>query len=264
MGRIEETFRKLSETGKKALIPYIMAGDPDLEVTEHLIEAIEKAGADILELGVPFSDPIADGPTIQRSTDRALRSDTTLKRVIGLVKKVRHRGIKIPLIIMTYFNIIFQYGLEQFVHDAINAGVDGLIVPDLPPEEAGDLLKFANQAGLDIIFLLAPTSTEERIKLVTQVSRGFIYFVSMTGITGSTLRGLKEIREKVPLIKQYTNLPVVVGFGISNKREARNVARLADGVVIGSAIIRIIEVAGRQKIPQKVAQFIRGIKRAIK
>ncbi|MEK6713463.1 MAG: tryptophan synthase subunit alpha, partial [Nitrospirota bacterium] len=207
MGRIEETFAKLKSNNEKALITYIMAGDPDLQTTESLIQVIERAGADILELGVPFSDPIADGPTIQRASDRALKSKTTLKKVMSLVKLVRKK-VAVPIIVMTYYNIILQYGLKRFTDDAVRSGIDGAIIPDLPPEEAGEFIHYAREAGLDTVFLLAPTSTEERIKKVTAVSTGFVYYVSMTGITVAKLANLSEIKNMIPDIQEHTDLPV--------------------------------------------------------
>src|SRR5512135_3661438 len=186
MSRIKNTFNKLRKKTETALIPYIMAGDPDLSTTRALIVEMEKAGADIIELGAPFSDPLADGPTIQKAAIRSLGHHTSIKDVLGLVSDIR-KVSKIPLIIMTYYNLIFHYGEERFVQDAAAAGLDGIILPDLPPEEAGTLLPAAKKSGLDTIFLLAPTSTEDRIRAVSKVSQGFIYYVSLTGVTGSHL-----------------------------------------------------------------------------
>lgn len=264
MGRIETTFENLRTQKKKALVPYIMAGDPDLETTENLILEIERAGGDILELGVPFSDPIADGPTIQRASERALKSKTTLKKVMTLVKRVRKKRVSIPLIIMTYYNIIFQYGINRFTQDAVFSGIDGVIIPDLPPEEASEFIKEARSSGLDAIFLLAPTSTEERIKRVTSASAGFIYYVSMTGITGARLRNVSEVKGKITKVKEYTDLPIAVGFGISKESEAKKISRWADGVIIGSALVKLIEVnQGKRLLLPRVARFVRAMKGAI-
>lgn len=263
MGRIEDTFTKLKSNNEKALITYIMAGDPDLDTTGFLIEAIERAGADILELGVPFSDPVADGPTIQRASDRALKSKTTLKKVMSLVKKIRKK-VAVPIIIMTYYNIILQYGIERFPAEAVSAGIDGVIIPDLPPEEAKEFISYARDAGLDTVFLLAPTSTEERIKKVTSVSSGFVYYVSMTGITGARLTNFNEIKEKVSEIQRYTDLPVAVGFGISRPEEARKISRWADGVIVGSALVRLIEDnIGKKQLLSRVSGFISSLKKGI-
>ena len=184
MSRIKNTFNRLKKKNEVALIPYIMAGDPDLAVTKRLIHELEKAGADIIELGAPFSDPLADGPTIQKAALRALANHTTIAGVLGLVADVRKTS-KLPLILMTYYNLIFKYGEDRFVNDAVAAGLDGIILPDLPPEEAGTLMTLSKQAGLDMIFLLAPTSTEDRIKLVCKLSQGFVYYVSIAGVTGA-------------------------------------------------------------------------------
>jgi len=264
MGRIEETFTKLKSRNEKALITYIMAGDPDIDTTESLISAIERAGADIIELGVPFSDPIADGPTIQRASDRALKSRTTLKKVMSLVKKIRKKAA-VPIIVMTYYNIILQYGLKRFADDAVMSGIDGAIIPDLPPEEAEEFISYARESGLDTVFLLAPTSTEERIKKVTSASSGFVYYVSMTGITGARLANLQEIKGRIPQIQKHTDLPIAVGFGISCPDEARKISRWADGVIVGSALVRLIEDnRGKKQLLTRVSGFITSLKGGIK
>lgn len=264
MSRIETTFERLRAQKKKALIPYIMAGDPYIKTTESLILEIERAGADILELGVPFSDPIADGPVIQRASERALKSRTTLNKIMVLIKGLRKKGVSIPVIIMTYYNIIFQYGINKFPKDAIYAGIDGVIIPDLPPEEASDFIKEARSSGLETIFLLAPTSTEERIKKVASSSTGFIYYVSMTGITGAKLKNILEVKEKIPEIRRYTDLPIAVGFGISKKEEAKKIAAWADGVIVGSALVRLIEEnTGKRLLMPKVTRFIRSMKKVL-
>lgn len=261
MGRIETTFNKLRSEGKKALITYIMAGDPDLHITESLITEIEHSGGDILELGVPFSDPIADGPTIQRASERALKSRTTLKGVMALVKRLRKKGASIPIIIMTYYNIVFQYGIDRFPQDALSSGIDGVIIPDLPPEEASELIKKSRYSGLDTIFLLAPTSTEDRIKRIASASTGFIYYVSMTGITGARLHNISEVKGMIPEIRRYADLPIAVGFGISGEDEAKKIARWADGVIVGSALVKLIEAnTGKRLLLPRVAKFIGSMK----
>jgi tryptophan synthase alpha chain len=237
MSRIGRTFKKIRERNGKAFIPYIMAGDPDLKRTLELVKILEDSGADIIELGVPFSDPLADGPTIQKAAQRALRGGMTLSGVIGLVADLR-QVTQIPVILMTYYNPVFKYGEERFVHDASSAGVDGMIVPDLPPEEAGTMRKCAGKAGLDTIFLLAPTSTEDRIRTVARASTGFIYYVSITGVTGAQLSMDVKIESHISRIRQESGLPVAVGFGISTPEEASAVSRFADGVIVGSAIVK--------------------------
>lgn len=263
MSRIETTFEKLKAQRKKALIPYIMAGDPDLETTESLVREIARSGADILELGVPFSDPIADGPTIQMASERALKSGTTLRKVMALVKRLRKEGLSIPIIIMTYYNIIYQYGIDKFPADAVSSGIDGVIIPDLPPEEASEFTGYSKSAGLDTIFLLAPTSNEDRVKKVVSSAGGFVYYVSMTGITGAKLKNLSEVKAKIQAIRRHTGLPVAVGFGISNEAEAKRISGWADGVIVGSALVKIIAAnKGKRALQSSVGNFIKSLKRA--
>jgi tryptophan synthase alpha chain len=265
MSRIKNTFSRLKKKNEKALIPYLMAGDPDLAATKQLVLALEKAGCDIIELGAPFSDPLADGPTIQKAAIRALAHHTNIKDVLGLVAEVRKES-KIPLIIMTYYNLIFHYGEERFVKDAVAAGLDGIILPDLPPEEAGTLMPLAKKAGLDTIFLLAPTSTDDRIKAVSKVSQGFIYYVSLTGVTGSHL-GLQQaaIKSSIARIKEQTDKPVAVGFGIATPDQAAQVAGSgADGVIVGSALVKVIEENGNSPdLVAKAAVFVKALKQGV-
>jgi tryptophan synthase alpha chain len=264
MSRITDKFTQLNAAGKRVLIPFVSAGDPDLATTRELVLEMERRGADIVELGVPFSDPIADGPTIQRASQRALQAGVTLKKVLDLVKQIRWQS-QLPLVLMTYYNPIFKYGEERFVQDAIQAGVDGLIIPDLPPEEAGSLLQAAEDTPLDIIFLLAPTSTPERISLVSKCSRGFIYYVSLTGITGAKGAVVEQITNKLSQIKQVSDKPVAVGFGISTPEQAAQVAAQASGVIVGSAIIRVMEKHLSQPalmVPE-VGEFVHQLKQAI-
>ncbi len=256
MNRIEHTFADLKKEGRKALIPYIMAGDPSLEATKEYIHILETSGADIIELGVPFSDPLADGPAIQQAAERSLLNGTTLRKVLALVKDIRKIS-DIPLILMTYFNPVFKYEIGSFVRDAVKSGVDGIIIPDLIPDEAGDLIDQARRNGLSTIFLLAPTSTEDRIEKVSRASSGFIYYVSITGITGSKLTAGKTMKKTLTVIKNNTHKPVAIGFGISNPDEAKAVAKLADGVIIGSAIVKLI--AQRKSIKK----FVENIRKAI-
>jgi tryptophan synthase alpha chain len=239
MSRISQTFTELKDRGQKALIPYIMAGDPTLGATKRFLSELDSAGADIIEIGVPFSDPLADGPTIQKAAERALGQGVTLTRVLKMVSEIRNR-IKAPLVLMTYYNPVFKFGLETFAKKASEAGVDGVIVPDLIPDEADDFISLAKRYRLDTIFLLAPTSTKDRINKVVNASTGFIYYVSITGITGAKLSVDKTMKKTLNLIKKTTRKPTVVGFGISNHKEASNVAALADGVVVGSALVRLI------------------------
>lgn len=263
MSRIQERFQLLKSKNQKALSAFITAGDPDLAATRELFSIIEKGGADIIELGVPFSDPIADGPVIQKSALRALKSGTTLKKIIHLVTEIR-KSSQLPIVLMTSFNPVYVYGQEKFVDDAVCAGVDGLIVPDLPPEEASSLENYAHQKGLDMIHLLAPTSTEDRVRMVGQRTRGFIYYISLTGITGMRDSLAGGLKEKVEAIKRTTSLPVLIGFGISGPEQAGQAAGISDGVIVGSAIVRLIdECRSADEREQKVSRFIKDLKQAI-
>ncbi|MEW6109284.1 MAG: tryptophan synthase subunit alpha [Nitrospirota bacterium] len=241
ISRIGRRFKEILRENGKAFIPYIMSGYPDMNRTIELVKILEDCGADMIELGVPFSDPLADGPTIQKAAESALNNGVTLASVISLVRTLRS-GTQIPIILMTYYNPVFKYGEERFVRDASSAGVDGIIVPDLPPEEAGSLIRLSKKSGgFDIIFLLAPTSTEDRIKRVSKASGGFIYYVSITGITGSRLSMDSSIESHISEIRSISDKPVAVGFGISTPEEASVVSRFADGVIVGSAIVKRVE-----------------------
>ena len=261
--RITATFDRLRQRGETALIPYMMAGDPSLAETETLVPALERAGADLIELGVPFSDPIADGPVIQKAAERALRSGTTLRRILRTVTSLRTRT-QVPLILMAYYNTIMAMGERAFCHDAVQAGVDGVIVPDMPPEEA-DVLQEASQAnGPCVIFLLAPTSTAARKAHVIERTDGFIYYVSMTGITGAKLRESDSIKRNVRALRKQARKPVAVGFGIATPDDARCIAAFSDGVIVGSALVRMVET--HQHDPdfiQVVSRFTANLKAAV-
>ena len=235
--RIGETFKKLKRKGGKAFIPYIMAGYPSMKITRKIVMLFEECGADVVELGVPFTDPLADGPIIQRASERALLGGITLKKVIAFVRELR-KSTQIALVLMTYYNPVFKYGEEMFVKDAKDAGVDGVIIPDLPPDEAENLIRSSRKVSLDTIFLLAPTSTPERIKKVAKASRGFIYYVSVTGITGSKLSLDGSLDLCISEIRKYTDKPIAVGFGVSSPEEALSVSKVSDGVIVGSAIVK--------------------------
>ena len=261
--RIPATFDRLRREGKKALIPYIMAGDPSLADTEALVVALEEAGADLIEIGVPFSDPIADGPVIQKAAERALRAGVSLRGILRTVRSLRTRT-SIPLILMTYYNTVMAMGEREFCHEAVRAGVDGVIIPDMPPEEA-DLLQRASAAhGPCLIYLLAPTSTAARNAEVIKRTRGFIYYVSITGITGAKLRDTDSIKRNVRALQKKARKPVAVGFGIATPDDARHIAAFADGVIVGSALVRIIEECQHSAdlIPA-VSRFTAGLKAAL-
>ena len=260
--RITSVFERLLKRQEKALIAYIMAGDPSLEDTEAYVLQLAGGGADIVELGVPFSDPIADGPVIQQAADRALRAGTTLKKILGMVQAVRTKT-QIPIVLMIYYNTILKYGEAGLCRDAAQMGVDGLIVPDLPSDEAETLREAARRAGLDIIFLLAPTSTPSRQAAVARLSRGFIYYVSLTGITGAQLTDKIDVEKKVREIRRYSKTPVAVGFGIVTPEDAREVARFADGVIVGTALVKIIAGHGdRTAVGERLHTFTRSLKAA--
>lgn len=255
--RITEVFERRRQEGKKVFIPYIMAGDGSLEKTARLVNKLESWGADIIELGVPFSDPMADGPTIQLAAQRAIRQGVTLRKIIHAVSSMRDKT-SIPIVLMTYFNPIFRYGTENFVNEAVDSGVDGLIIPDMPPDEEKEFIDDANKKGLDTVFLVAPTSTEERLRLITKMSQGFIYYVSMTGITGAKLRIGDELTEQIRLIRTITTKPVAIGFGVKTAAEARESAVHADGVIVGSSIVRMAyEDEGN------LDQYVRSLREAI-
>ncbi len=261
MSRIEEKFKSLN--GNKALVAFFTAGDPDLSSSKVIFSVIEKNGADIIEIGVPFSDPLADGPIIQASSHRSLKNGTSLKGIVKLVREIRSQS-ELPIVLMSSFNPLFVYGQKAFVEDAVEAGLDGVILPDLPPEEAGEFLSYANEKKLDMIFLLAPTSTPERVKRIGELSKGFVYYVSITGTTGTKNSLSKNLEEKVTAIKSEVQLPVLVGFGISGPEQAREVAQYSDGVIIGSSIVKLIEThpdpADRNK---HIGEFVSGIKKAL-
>ncbi len=261
MTRINETFQKLKSQHERALIAYITAGDPDMVTTESLLYAIASQGADIIELGVPFSDPMADGITIQHAFERALRKPFAMERILDLVHTVRQK-IATPIILFGYYNPFYQYGLKKLCVDAKTAGVDGLLVVDLPPEEAGSLKVETDTCGLDLIFLLAPTSTEERIKLVARMASGFIYYVSVTGVTGARESLAQMIDKNVSSIRRYTDLPIGVGFGISKPEHIHDVIHWVDAVIVGSAIIKVIEDNVGNNLINKVGSFIKSLKQA--
>ncbi|HKT35209.1 MAG TPA: tryptophan synthase subunit alpha [Nitrospira sp.] len=262
-GRLDTTFRRLKARGEKALIAYLMAGDPSLAETEQLVLELEKAGADIIELGVPFSDPIADGPVIQKAAERALRSGTTLRGILSMVGRIRAHS-KIPLVLMAYYNSIHAFEPERFCREAVMAGVDGLIVPDMPPDEAGPLKGPAEATGLQLIFLLAPTSTAGRRAFVARQSHGFVYYVSLTGITGAKLGKVSEIGRNVEQIRKISKAPVAVGFGVTTPEDAANVSSIADGVIVGTAIVKQIAAAQQQPdMVSRVSTFVHTLKTAM-
>lgn len=263
MSIIQQTFKRLASEGRKVLIPFITAGDPAPEMTVPLMQALVAGGADIIELGVPFSDPMADGPTIQRASERALAAGMSMRKVLDIVRAFRATGDRTPIVLMGYANPIEAMGLEAFVSAAADAGVNGVLVVDYPPEECVGFAQTCRAGGLDPVFLLAPTSTEQRFADVAAVGSGYIYYVSLKGVTGSAALDLDEVARRIPAIREKVGMPVGVGFGIRDAETAARIAGLADAVVIGSRIIEEIEQSSREEAPAKVAAFLRGIRNAI-
>lgn len=264
MNRVEQRFERLAAQGQKAFIPFITAGDPTLAITEQLVLEFDKAGADVIELGVPFSDPLADGVVNQAAAQRALLHGVTLHDIVASVEGLRSKT-QVPIILFTYYNPVLAYGIEALAEDSAQAGVDGILCVDLPPEEGIDYIKAFRTRGMCTVFLLAPTSTQERIELISKSSTGFVYYVSRTGVTGERESIETSVRGMVATIKQHTDKPVAVGFGISNSEQAAEVAAYADGVVVGSAIVRMVgELGDSADTPQRVGAFVRSLVEATK
>ncbi len=255
--RITTALREAVERGEKGLIPYIMAGDPSLDETVELAVAMDRAGADVLELGIPFSDPVADGPAIQAAAVRSLKSGTTVRGVLEAAREIRRRS-DIPLVLMTYYNPVYQYGPEKFVQDAAGAGVNGMIVPDLPPEEACELLKSGDAYGVDLIPLVTPNTPAGRLRMIAGRVRGFVYCVSVTGVTGTRDRVAAGLSAMTSRVREQTVLPVAVGFGISTPKQARETAKFCDAVIVGSALVKM--VADRAGVPDMVETVSRRVR----
>jgi tryptophan synthase alpha chain len=263
MNRIDTLFARLKKERRKAFIVYITAGDPDIGTTKRLVGCLAQSGADLVELGIPFSDPLADGLTIQRASQRALAKGANVKAILKAVKEMRKK-VQLPIVFMTYYNPVAHYGVKRFVRDAKAAGADGIIVPDLPPEEAQALIAASRKEEFATVFLAAPTSTRARLKRIARDSRGFIYYVSLTGVTGARARLPRDIIKNVKALKRITDKPVCVGFGISQPSQAKRIARLADGIIVGSAVIRVIEKnKGKSGLYGKVARFVKALERAV-
>jgi tryptophan synthase alpha chain len=263
MSRIQPTFQRLAEQGHKALIPFITAGDPTIALSLPLMRALVLGGADIIELGVPFSDPMADGPTIQRASERALAQGMSLRGVLSLVRDFRRENSTTPVVLMGYANPIEAYGVEAFAHDAGDAGVDGVLVVDYPPEECLEFARMLKRESIDPIFLLAPTSTDVRFAEVAVAGSGYIYYVSLKGVTGSASIDLDEVARRIPEIRKRVGMPVGVGFGIRDAATAARIATLADAVVIGSRIIEEVEIGAADEAPERVRKFLQDIRLAM-
>jgi tryptophan synthase alpha chain len=263
MSRIQARFASLKNQKRKALIPYITAGDPHPSLTVPLMRALVESGADILELGVPFSDPMADGPVIQRAGERALKHGVGLSDVLKLVQEFRKSDASTPVVLMGYANPIEAMGVEKFVGAAKSAGVDGVIVVDYPPEECEEFSRLAKSNGIDPVFLLAPTSTDKRIAEVGRIGSGYLYYVSLRGVTGAATIDISDVAARIPKIRAATKLPIGVGFGIRDAESARRIAQTADAVVIGSRIIEVIEAGPAAEAVARVKAFVEPIRRAL-
>jgi tryptophan synthase alpha chain len=264
MNRIDKKFKELRARKKKAFMPFLTAGYPDIATTERLVLEFNNNGADIIELGIPFSDPIADGPVIQMSSYEAIKKGATLKKVLQMVARLRCKT-EIPLVAMTYFNLILHYGSSRFIHDALNAGFDGVIIPDLPPEEEKDFSKQARRNGLKIIAFIAPTTSLKRARFIARGASGFIYFVSLTGVTGARKSLPKELQSQLIKVKKIAGrIPVVAGFGVSTPQQVRFVSSACDGVIVGSAIVKKISESQNQAgLIKTVAHFAKRLKGGI-
>lgn len=253
--RIAALFTRKKQEGRSAFIAYLTAGDPAPGLTVDLVLALERGGADLIELGVPFSDPIADGPIIQRASDRALRAGMTLAKLLEMVRQIRLQS-EVPLLLFSYLNPLLRFGFDRLAKDAVEAGIDGVLLTDLSVEEAGDSVRRIREAGLDTVFLAAPTSTERRLALVAQHSSGFVYLVSRTGVTGEQASVSSGVRPLVERTRHHTSLPLAVGFGISTPSQVAQVAQIADGVVVGSAIVKTVEAhAASPSLAVEVERF---------
>ncbi len=263
MSRIAATFAKLKSQGRKALIPFVTAGDPYPDATVEIMHALAKGGADVIELGVPFSDPMADGPVIQRAGERALKHGIGLAKVLDFVCSFRSKDESTPVVLMGYANPVEHYGVERFVADAKAAGVDGVLIVDYPPEEAESFAAALRSQQLDPIFLLAPTSTEERMARIGKIASGYVYYVSLKGVTGAGHLDTAAVAEVIPRIRQHVSVPVGVGFGIRDAATARAVGAVSDAVVIGSRLVQLLEVQPRDNVASTAAAFMAEIRAAL-
>ena len=267
MSRISDTFNKLKEEGRKALIPYITAGFPFAAITPSLMHGMVEAGADVIELGVPFSDPMADGPTIQRAGDKAIANGVGLKQVLAYVAEFRKKDSTTPVVLMGYANPVERYdqinGEDAFVNHAAESGVDGVLIVDYPPEECEEFAAKLRARDMDLIFLLAPTSTDERMQQVARVASGYVYYVSLKGVTGTAAVDTSAVEAMLPRIRQHVSVPVGVGFGIRDAQTAQAVGRVADAVIIGSRIIDLLDNQPHEKIVPLAIDFLRGVRKAL-
>lgn len=263
INRIEKTFKELKSKKKKAFVAFVTAGDPTIKATVKIVHEMVASGADIIELGIPFSDPMADGIVIQKSSERALKKGATLKGVLDCLKEIRKTS-EVPVVLFGYYNPIFKYGPEKFARDAALAGVDGVLVVDLPPEEDEELNKFLRPKGIELIHLVTPTSDALRMKYISHNAKGFLYYVSVAGVTGARKSVSGSLSKSVDKLKKITDTPVVVGFGVSTPEQARSVSKISDGVVVGSAIIKVIEKNNKSKtVHLKAGKFVKTLTKAM-
>lgn len=260
--RIEKRFAELKQAGKKAMVAFVTAGDPSLKFTPQVVWGLEEAGVDVVELGMPFSDPMADGPVIQKSSERALKAGTGIPGIFKAVEAIRKKS-QVPILLMGYFNPILQYGISDYFRDAKAAGIDGTLLVDLPPEEGEETRQAAHKAGISLIYLLAPTSDRKRIDIVRKKGAGFIYYVSLTGVTGAAVHSQPHLKEQLGRVVKGSPLPVCVGFGIKTPEQARAVAKLADGVVVGSALVDCFAQEKPQVALQKAKKLAASIAKAV-
>jgi tryptophan synthase alpha chain len=263
MSRIANTFKALKEANRKALIPYITAGDPHPDLTVSMMHALVDSGADMIELGIPFSDPMADGPTIQRASERALAHHVGLSHVFNMVKTFREKDTQTPIILMGYANPIEAIGAETFVERAKVSDVDGIITVDYPPEECTQFTKLLKEKNIDSIFLLSPTSELDRVKLIIEQASGFLYYVSLKGVTGAANIDIEQVKSKVSMIRKLTNLPIGVGFGVRDAATAKEVAKISDAVVVGSRMIQEIENSNKDNLIQNISKLMKELREAV-
>lgn len=258
--RIADTFARCKAENRTAMMPYVTAGYPAMEITAKTIHALVGAGADLIEIGTPFSDPLADGTTVQRTSQKALDNGTKLRDCIGLVKQVRAEGVEIPLMLMGYFNPVVKYGVDRYIADCADAGVDGFIIPDLPIEESGRIRDAARERGLDLIYMAAPTTTDARLRQIGEMGSGFVYCVSVTGVTGARESLSASLGDYLARVRSHTNLPLAVGFGISTPEHVADVGKVADGAIVASAMINYTDSFPLEHQPAEAARFVRYLR----
>lgn len=264
MNRIDTMFAARRAENQSALILFLTVGHPDYATTEAAIDAMVAGGVDLIELGIPFSDPLADGPTIQRSSVCALEAGTTIEGIFEMVKRVRAKHPDLALLLFTAFNPVSHYGVDAFAETALSCGVDGLLIPDLPPEEAGEALEATARREMSLVFLVAPTTSPERARMIAETSSGFVYYVSLKGVTGARAELPEDVTEKISALRAETDKPVAVGFGVSRPEQARGLAKVSDGVIVGSALVKLIdELAGKPEFSERIEAFTRELAEAV-